>query len=44
MPSKIHAGYGEKVRQAEERIAAKIPATVWQAPRYTSASGAAPGV
>jgi IclR family acetate operon transcriptional repressor len=44
MPSKIHAEYGEKVRQAAEQIAAKLPAAVWQAPRYTSASDAAPGV
>jgi IclR family acetate operon transcriptional repressor len=44
MPAEIHAEYGEKVRQAAEKIAAKLPAAVWHAPTYTSASGAAPGV
>lgn len=29
MPSKIHAEYGGKVRQAAEKIAAKLPAAVW---------------
>ena len=44
MPGKVNAEYGEKVRQAAEKIAAKLPAAVWQAPRYTSASDAAAGV
>ena len=44
MPPGIYAEYGEKVRQAAEKIAAMLPAAVWRAPLYTGAFSAAPDV